>query len=293
MQDLIERIEGFDSPRVVLAGDFMLDRYVYGDVERISPEAPVPVLRVIRTDSRPGGAGNVAAAILALGGKAACVGIRGDDAPGEELSNLLAMSGCETAAIVRLAGRSTTIKTRYVGRAQHRNDQQILRVDHDPADAIPERVQVSLVAAVRGEIRRAGALAIQDHRKGVITESTAPEMIAEAEKAGVPALVDPAPVRDYRRYRGATVLLPNAYEAALASGIEITDEASLEQAARRLLDAAQGQAVIVTLGQEGMFLATADGAARRFATRPRAVYDGTGAGDEVLAMLGVSLAAKV
>jgi D-beta-D-heptose 7-phosphate kinase/D-beta-D-heptose 1-phosphate adenosyltransferase len=290
MHQLTERLQGLGSPRVVLVGDFMLDRYVYGDAERISAEAPVPVLRVFRSESRTGGAGNVAAAILALGGQAVCIGVRGDDAAGDELKNVLVMAGCEASALIRLPGRHTTIKTRYVGLAQHRNEQQILRVDHDPLAAVEEDVATSLVAAARSEMRDAAIVAVQDHDKGVVTASTCAAIVAEARKAGVRVIVDPARLHDYRRYRGATVLTPNRFETHLATGMEITDEASLEAAARRVLDLTDAEAVIVTLDREGLLLVTRGAPARHVPTRPRAVYDGTGAGDEVLAMLAVALA---
>lgn len=290
MHQLTERVQGLGSPRVVLVGDFMLDRYVYGDAERISAEAPVPVLRVLRSESRTGGAGNVATAILALGGQAVCIGLRGDDAAGDELKNLLVMAGCETAALIRLRGRHTTIKTRYVGLAQHRNEQQILRVDHDPLAAVEEDVAISLVAAARSEMRDAAMVAVQDHDKGVVTASVCAAIIAEARKVGVRVIVDPARLHDYGRYRGATVLTPNRFETQLATGMAVTDKASLEAAARRLLDLTDAEAILVTLDREGLLLVSRDAPARHVPTRPRAVYDGTGAGDEVLAMLAVALA---
>ncbi len=291
MQQLMELLAGFGSPRVALLGDFMLDRYVYGDVERISPEAPVPVLRVLRTDSRAGGAGNVATAVLALGGTVSCIGVRGDDAEGEELAKLLVAAGGETGALTRLAGRRTIIKTRYVGLAQHRNEQQSLRVDHDPTEPLAAAVCTSLVSAVRGEARSCGLLAIQDHDKGLVTDETGPKLIAAAAEASVPVVVDPARVTDYARYRGATVLTPNRYEAHMATGIEATDEASLTRAGRRILDVTGAEAVLITLDRGGTFLLRREGEARHLATRPRAVSDGTGAGDEVLAMVSLALAA--
>ena len=129
MQDLIQCVEALGSPRVGLLGDFMLDRYVYGDVERISPEAPVPVLNVVRKESCLGGAGNVAAGVLALGGKVGCIGVTGKDAAAEEMSQLLYSVGAETSSLLRLPGRQTAVKVRYVGLAQHRRAQQMVRVD--------------------------------------------------------------------------------------------------------------------------------------------------------------------
>ena len=287
----MELLADVGSPRVALLGDFMLDRYVYGDVERISPEAPVPVLKGLRTELRAGGAGNVATAILALGGKVACAGVRGDDREGEDLVRLLATAGGETRALLPLAEQRTIIKTRYVGLAQHRNEQQILRVDYDPTQAIPPEAHDSLLAAVRDEARSAALLAVQDHDKGVITDETGPRLIAAGREAGAAVVVDPARIRSYERYRGATLLTPNRYEAQMATGVEITDDASLAAAARRVLDVTGAEAVLITLDREGSLLLKRDGATKRLATRPRTVCDGTGAGDETLAMISLALAA--
>jgi D-beta-D-heptose 7-phosphate kinase/D-beta-D-heptose 1-phosphate adenosyltransferase len=290
MHDLIEVLEHFGSPRVMLCGDFMLDRYVYGDTERVSPEAPVPVLKVFRTENRAGAAGSVAAGVLALGGRVACVGVVGQDAAGDELRNMLVAAGAETSSLISLGNRLTTVKTRYVGLSQHKNDQQMLRVDEESTDAVGEQVRKTLRSAVRGEIRNCRVLVVQDHAKGVLTELTCPEIIEEARKAKVPVVVDPAMTADYRRYRGATLLTPNRYEAATASGVAITDDASLHRAAERVCQVAEADAVIVTLDKEGMYLLRHGQQGRRVATRPRAVYDGTGAGDEVLAVLAVAVA---
>jgi len=291
MHDLIELIEGFGSPRVVLVGDYMLDRYVYGDVERISPEAPVPVLKVVRSECRPGAAGNVARAIVALGGRVSCVGAIGRDDAGEQLIALLLAAGVETASLMRLGDRPTTVKTRYVGLAQHKNPHQILRVDEERTDELSDEARGSIKAALKNLLAERPTVALQDHDKGLLDESNTPEIIAEARKAGCAVVVDPAVIDDYRRYRGATLLTPNRYEAAMAAGMPITDDASLEKAARRILLAADARAVAVTLDMEGIFLVRRDSPGRRLSARPRDAYDGTGAGDEVLAATAVALGA--
>ena len=290
MHYLIERLERFGSPRILLIGDFMLDRYVHGDAERISPEAPVPVLRMLRTESRVGGAGNVAAAILALGAKVACVGVVGQDAAGEELSRLLVTAGAEVSTLVRLSDVGTTVKTRFVGLAQHRHAQQMLRVDEDPTKPVGDHVGVTLRAAARGQLRNCAAVAIEDYDKGVLTNAVTPQIIADARAAGKTVIVDPARIGDYRRYRGATVIKPNRDEAHLATGVSIHDEESLKVAAQQIVFATEAQAVVITLDREGAYLYARDGEGRRIPTRPRAVYDVTGAGDETLAMMAVALA---
>ena len=292
MQDLIQCVEALGSPRVGLLGDFMLDRYVYGDVERISPEAPVPVLNVVRKESCLGGAGNVAAGVLALGGKVGCIGVTGKDAAAEEMSQLLYSVGAETSSLLRLPGRQTAVKVRNVGLAQHRRAQQMVRVDTETTDPPPAGVWATLRAAVAEEARKSGVLVIEDYNKGVLTDEMTPRIIAESRKAGSAVIVDPALIEDYRRYVGATLLTPNRYETELASGVTITDDASLEAAARRILDVTGADAVLVTLDKEGSYLleASAPRGRRIPSPRPRAVYDVTGAGDVVLASVAVAIA---
>ncbi len=289
MQELIDLIEGLGSPRIVLIGDFMLDRYVHGDTERVSQEAPVPVLKVLRSESRTGGAGSVAVAVMALGGQVACVGVIGEDAVGEELNSLLLSAAVQTSSLVRVPNRPTTLKTRYVGLAQHKNPQQIIRVDDEMTDDLPEEIQRSVRAGARSLLTDKPTLALQDHDKGVLTDTNTPQIISDAREAGCAVIVDPALIADYRRYRGATLLAPNRYEAALATGIEITDAESLKRAGGQILLMADAEAVMITLDAEGIFLLTRDGEGRRFAGRPRKVYDGTGAGDAVLAAVAVAL----
>jgi len=291
MHDLIHIVERFGSPSIALVGDFMLDRYVYGDAERISPEAPVPVLRTVRAESRAGGAANVAANILGLGGKVACIGVVGDDAPGQELVGLLADAGAETSALLRLPDRATTVKERFIGLALHRHAQQMFRVDTEVVEPLGSGAWGSLRAAVRSQIEKGvKVLVLQDYNKGVLSDLGTPRMIADARQGHCTVLVDPARITDYRRYQGATLLVPNRYEAELASGVSITDDASLERAARQIGRVAQVQAVVITLDKEGAYLLETGGTGRRIPTRPRSVYDVSGAGDAVLAMLGVALA---
>ena len=290
MGPLIEVVERFGSPRIALVGDFMLDRYLYGDADRISPEAPVPVLQVARRESRPGGAGSVATSIQALGGQVSCIGIVGQDEAGEELMGYLSAAGAEAAALTRLAGRPTTLKQRLVGLAQHRHRQQMLRLDEESVAPLPESVLAGLRGSLRSVLPRCRAVALEDHDKGVFCEAATPQWIADARAAGVPVIVDPARIGDYRRYRGASVITPNRLEASLASGIEITDDDSLRRSAERLLLSAEAEAVVITLDKDGALLARPGQAGMRIPTRQRRVYDVAGAGDAVLAMLAVALA---
>ena len=291
MQELLNTIEGFGSPRIAIVGDFMLDRYVYGDVERINPEAPVPVLRIVRSETSVGGSGNPATAIVALGGQAVCVGVVGKDAGGEELASMLLAAGADTSGLVRLAGRPTSVKTRYVGLAQHRMAQQILRVDEESTEPINSDVKTTLRAAVRSHLADCKVLAVEDYNKGVLNDDNTPLLIEDAVKAGLAVIVDPALGVNYRRYRSATLLTPNRYEASQASGVEITDDASLAAAGKRILDITDAAAVLITLDKEGAYLHEKSGEGRRIPHwHPREVYDVTGAGDVVLAMLAVAVA---
>ncbi len=290
MHHLIDLVERFGSPRIALVGDFMLDQYLYGDTERISPEAPVPVLRVVQREARPGGAGSVAADMLALGAQVSCIGVVGQDAAGEELMGQLAAAGAETVTLTRLPGRPTTLKQRLVGLAQHRHRQQMLRLDEEADDPLDESVLATIRGSLRSVLPRCQAVALEDYDKGVLTDASAPQLIADVRSAGLPVVVDPARIADYRRYRGASLLTPNRSEAALASGISITDEDSLRRCAERLMLSAEAEAVVITLDKEGAYLARRGEGGQRIATRQRTVYDVAGAGDAVLAMLAVAAA---
>jgi D-beta-D-heptose 7-phosphate kinase/D-beta-D-heptose 1-phosphate adenosyltransferase len=289
MHDLIEKLHRMGAPRIGLVGDFMLDRYVYGDVERISPEAPVPVLRTVRTETRPGGAGNVAMAITALGGVAQCCGVVGTDGDADILMDLLQADGSQVDALIPTADRPTTVKCRYVGLAQHRRAQQMFRVDEEQASPLSAQAGEALLAALTDAMGSVDALAIEDYDKGVITDVTGPAMIAAAKAAGKPVVVDPARLKSFARYRGATLLKPNRYEAELVSGVTITDEASMAAAGAAICQNADVQAVAITLDKEGAYLYSA-GEGRLIPTRPRSVYDVTGAGDVGLATLAMAVA---
>ncbi len=289
MDALVELLERFSSPRVVLVGDFILDRYVYGNVDRLSPEAPVPVLNVVRRETHPGGAASVAAAIIALDAKVTCIGMLAKDDDGNTLNKLLGEVGADTTALLRLDGRCTTVKTRHVGLAQHRHAQQMLRVDEEPSTSVPVKAGERIAAALRSHVAKAQIIALQDYDKGVLTDAGTPELIAIARKAGVKVVVDPARISNFGRYRGASVLTPNRYEAELASNVKIIDDASMERAAREIMQTSQADAVVITLDKEGAFFLQRDGQPTRIPTRPRLVYDVAGAGDEVLAMLSVAM----
>ncbi|HOD82743.1 MAG: Bifunctional protein HldE [Planctomycetes bacterium ADurb.Bin126] len=290
MDHLLERLDRLGNPRVAVVGDFMLDRYVYGYADRLSPESPVPVLSVVKREDRCGGAANVAAAVAALGGRADCVGTIGADADGGRLVELLSAVGCAADNLVRLDARPTTVKTRCVGLAQHRHAQQMLRIDDEDASPLSADQWRGLRQAFDRALGDCDLVALEDYNKGTLHPEHTPALIEAARSAGKAVVVDPARVSDYARYRGCSLLTPNRYEAELVSGMRIEDERSLAVAARRVIESAAAEAVVITLDKEGCYVATRDGASVRVPTRPRQVYDVTGAGDQVLAMLAVALA---
>ncbi len=283
-------LDRFPARRVILVGDFMLDRYLVGDAERISPEAPVPVLRIVERQDRAGGAGSVALNVAALGASVQCFGLIGRDADGERLRQLLSVPGVGTDGLQVVEDRPTITKTRLVGLAEHRHRQQILRVDDElvrpPAGADEQR----LVARVAEAIPAAEVVCLEDYAKGLLTRALCESVILAARGAGLRVLVDPARTGDYERYRGASVLTPNLAELELAAGRRLGRD-ELAPAAQTLIQRFGFEAIIVTLGRDGALLVESGGRERHFPTRPRAVYDNTGAGDAVLAMTAVALAA--
>jgi D-beta-D-heptose 7-phosphate kinase/D-beta-D-heptose 1-phosphate adenosyltransferase len=268
----------------------MLDRYLYGDAERISPEAPVPVLRVVRQEDALGGAGSVVADIAALGAQACCAGILGEDADAEILRGLLRRAGVDPGGLVRVPGRPTTRKTRLIGLAQHRHRQQLMRIDDEEASPVEGAPAEALLAEVSGQLPSCQAVCIEDYQKGVVTPGLAQEVIRLAGERGLPVLVDPASVTDYSRYAGATLVTPNRTETEKVTGLKLPDVAAVRAAAGRILAACRTRHVCVTLDAEGSALIGPGGTCEHVPTTSRDVYDVTGAGDAVLAALAVAVA---
>lgn len=291
--DVAAMVRRLGRPTVVVVGDAMLDRYVFGDVSRVSPEAPIPVLKVAREEDRPGGAASVAANCAALGARTRLVGFRGDDGAGRALARLLAAEDVDAAGLVAVASRPTTLKIRMVaGGRSHRNRQQVVRVDREVADPHAAADEEALLRAFAKALRGADAVVVSDYAKGVVTPGVASQVIAKARAAGVPVVVDPKGT-DYSRYRGATAVTPNRSETAQATGVEPRGDASALEAARRLIELVGVDAAVVTLDKDGLALAERSGHEELVPTTPREVYDVTGAGDAVIATLGVALGAGI
>ncbi len=289
MTDLARLVRDLGRPTVVVVGDAMLDRYVFGNISRISPEAPIQILRVAREEERPGGAASVALDLAVLGARARLVAYAGDDDAGRALRKLLRSSGIDAAALVETRGRPTTLKSRMVARgASHSVSQQVLRVDREDTTPFPAGAERKLLAAFRRALRGADAVVVSDYAKGVVSEAVAKAVIAAARRAKVPVVVDPKG-RDYARYRGATVITPNRKETFEATGIDPTGAAGAEAAGRRLIELTGVEAAVITLDKDGIAIVPRRGAPEMVPTTPREVFDVTGAGDVVAAVLGLAL----
>jgi rfaE bifunctional protein kinase chain/domain len=264
--------------RVLVVGDVMLDRYWFGDVERISPEAPVPVVRIARTEDRPGGAANVARNVGALGAHVSLLSVIGDDEPAVALERLLERERV-TTLFHRDPALPTTVKLRVIGRQQ-----QLLRIDFETVPS--HEVLAAKLADYEGLVDAADLVILSDYGKGGLTHITA--MIERARAAGKPVLVDPKG-DDYSRYRGATLLTPNRSELRQVVG-RWRDDADLQIRTEALRQDLGLDGVLVTRSEEGMSLFTAEGALT-IPAQAREVYDVTGAGDTVIATVGAVLAA--
>lgn len=287
---LLTAIDGFTGRRALLVGDFMLDRYVFGDAERISPEAPVPVLRVLERQDRVGGAGSVALNVVALGAHVRCFGLLGKDSFGDRVDAFLKEAGADTRGLLRVDDRPTITKTRLVGLAEHRHRQQILRVDDEVVRPPAASDAARLVNAVQAVLPDADVVCLEDYAKGLLSPEICEGIITAAREHNKPVLVDPARTGNWEKYRGATLLTPNRAELELGVGHRLTDD-ELDPQAAELVKRLDLDALIVTLGRDGARIVRRDGSVQRFATKPRAVYDNTGAGDAVLAMVAVAVAA--
>lgn len=270
--------------RVLVVGDVMLDEFVWGKVARISPEAPVPVVEVTRESCHLGGACNVASNVRDLEGRPLVVGIVGRDAAAAKVRQALADSGIEDG-LVEDAARPTTVKTRII--AHH---QQVVRADREQADDISGPLQDAVLARIRSALPDCRALVLSDYQKGVLTPRLMKALLALAHRAGVPVLVDPK-LRHFALYKRVAVITPNQLEAEQASGLRIRSDQDLERAGRSILKTLGCGAVLITRGEHGMSLFPKDAGTVHIPTTAREIYDVTGAGDTVIATLGLALAA--
>ncbi len=288
--DLIRRMENLGSPRIAVVGDLILDRYVWGYAERISQEAPVPLLRADQREHRLGGAASVATMLRALGAQVRLIGGVGHDPEASVVRQMLKEHEIDDRWVVSLDDRPTTLKERYIGRAQDRHPQQMIRVDYETRDPIPAMVEARLHAELPAALEWADVVLISDYGKGVCTPGLLRAVIETAQSRHVKVLADPIRSSDYGRYHGVHCMTPNRLEAQLATGMTIAKPEDALRVGQHLVESLGMEAVLVTLDRDGMALVRADGRAELLPTRPRQVYDITGAGDMVLSVVGLCIA---
>ena len=277
-------IDQFRNVRLLVLGDLVLDEYIWGRVERISPEAPVPVLHVRSETTMLGGAANAARTVVALGGTVDCCSVIGDDAAGRRIMELLKDLGVDPGGLVHDPERPTTRKSRVIAQSQ-----QIVRFDREKAEPLAPRVGRALLERLEGLISRADGAIVEDYGKGVLSRRLAVAAMKRFRAAELPVAVDPK--TDLAPYRGASLLKPNLRETELLSGVEIRGREDLSRAVGRLRKRIGGGAVVVTRGSEGMSLFDGDARGVDVATAAREVFDVQGAGDTAIAALVLALRA--
>ncbi|HEV2302109.1 MAG TPA: bifunctional ADP-heptose synthase, partial [Stellaceae bacterium] len=284
-RDLARSLSLLERARVLCIGDAMLDHYIYGEVERVSPEAPIPVLRVEREMKTLGGAGNVLRNLRALGAAAAFVSVVGNDEAGREIQRLLAEAdGAEIHVLVQ-PQRLTTVKTRYVAA-----NQQLLRADRENAAPLDPYIREDLLRLARELVTSHGVVVVSDYAKGVLNEGVALEVIRAAHEAGARVIVDPKG-GDHIRYRGADLLRPDRRELGQATGMPVASEDGVIAAARALIERCGFGAVLASLDPDGLVLVEADGVSHVERSQVRGVYDVSGVGDAVVASAAAALGA--
>jgi D-beta-D-heptose 7-phosphate kinase/D-beta-D-heptose 1-phosphate adenosyltransferase len=275
---------GFPRVRLLVVGDLVLDEYVWGDVDRVSPEAPVPVVHVREETVVLGGAANVVRNAVALGGSIAFCSVLGDDAAGRRAVGLLEELGVEVGGLILAPGRPTTRKTRIIARSQ-----QVVRFDRETLEAPPPAIGRKLLAAIEKALPSVDGVVIEDYGKGMLSRRIAVAAMRRFHEAGTPVVVDPKTT--VAPYRGAALLKPNLHEAETLSGMPIRGPEDLARAVARLRRRIGGGAVIVTRGAEGMTLFERDGPGADVPTVAREVFDVQGAGDTTIAALALALRA--
>ena len=292
MDSLLSHLDSWKPFTALVVGDYMLDQLLYGNADRLSADAPVPILHVVERHDRPGGAANVCLDLAALKGRVEAFGVIGDDAHGRMLRESLEARGVAAGGLVIDGARPTTVKQNLIGLAQARHPQKMFRVDFESREPLPEPVVRELVSRFEAALSRADVVCIEDYDKGVCTPGLCREIIARAKRAGKSVFVDPARLPDYSRYAGATVITPNRTEAELATGMETHGAGEVDHnadVAKELLNRLALEAVVLTLDRHGALLFT-DGAPTAVPTVARKVYDVTGAGDMFLAALAAARA---
>ncbi len=274
----------FEKCRVLVIGDFMIDEYLWGNVERISPEAPVPVVSFTRENFTLGGAGNVVNNLLTLGATVIPAGVVGTGPNGKRLIQRLTEHGIDTQGMITESGRPTTRKTRVIAA-----NQQVLRIDREITTAVSKPTLDQLSTFITKWIAQVDIILVSDYNKGVIQPSLVSFLTHCARQQGKMTIADPKG-NDFSKYRGITILTPNQKEAAIATGIEIQDESSLLKAGAAICQTANLQALLITRGKDGMVLLQENSPLFQIHSEARQVFDVSGAGDTVLAVFGLAIA---
>ncbi|MEO8372459.1 MAG: D-glycero-beta-D-manno-heptose-7-phosphate kinase [Candidatus Solibacter sp.] len=285
MSNLSAVLQHFPGQRILIVGDVILDRYWWGEASRLSPEAPVPVVRKQRSTVRPGGAANTAANLAALGAVPILVGLVGTDGEAAELQAALLECDVAVDALIVEAGRPTTTKTRVI--AAH---QQIVRVDDENTEPLSPESEDRALEAITRQLDAVNAVVVSDYAKGFLTSRLLQSVIAGARNAGKRVLVDPKGT-DFSRYQGATLLKPNRLELSILTGLPARTHEETLAAGYRLSELMPGVLILATEGADGMTLFAGPGEVEHVASTPRQVYDVTGAGDTVLATLSLAISA--
>jgi D-beta-D-heptose 7-phosphate kinase / D-beta-D-heptose 1-phosphate adenosyltransferase len=281
---LLQILGGFGRARVLILGDVMLDRFIYGNIERISPEAPIPVLTIERETDMPGGAANVARNLSGAGARAVLLGVVGaDEWAGKLSAKLVSLAGIKIH-LIEDCSRPTTVKTRFVA-----DGQQVLRADQENSKALSPQIQSRLLAAYESAMADSEIVILSDYAKGVLGNSVLAEAISIARRAGKTIVTDPKSV-SFEKYRGATVLTPNRYELQAACGFECATDEAVVRGARQILKGGVCEIVVVTRGQDGMSIIRSNGDSHHLRTTAREVFDVSGAGDTVVATMTAALA---
>ncbi|MDG2048878.1 MAG: D-glycero-beta-D-manno-heptose-7-phosphate kinase [Myxococcota bacterium] len=285
MHPLQQLLSDFDGVRVVCLGDIMLDQYIYGRVERVSAEAPIPVIHASSQRAMLGGVGNVARNTCALGAQAVLIAVTGDDESADRIRSLSAGEPTLTARLVREPTRTTTVKTRYIA-----DGQQLLRADEESTEPIRPETAEQIIKVLAEEIRAADALVLSDYLKGVLTDDVLAAAIAEAQAAGVPIVADPKR-NNFSVYSGVTVLKPNLGELAAAARTPCQTNSEIEDAARKIMEDSAIDAMMVSRSERGLSLIERDAKTVHFSARALEVFDVSGAGDTMVSTTAVALAA--
>jgi D-beta-D-heptose 7-phosphate kinase/D-beta-D-heptose 1-phosphate adenosyltransferase len=284
-ESLNKAIDNFGKTRILVIGDIMLDKFIWGKVLRISPEAPVPVVEVDHETIMLGGATNVINNIVSLGGKVLLCGVVGDDYTGREIFSLLNESKVNVSGIIIEDNRPTTIKTRIIAHAQ-----QVVRYDRETRESLKPETTDSILNFIHDQKDNLSAIIVSDYRKGVVTREIMEGVKDLMSTRGLPLAVDPN-IKNFPLYEGVTIITPNHNEAQEAAGIDMVDEESLKRVGEKLLQSYRCRALLITRGEDGMTLFEEGGKSVDIKAIARKIYDVTGAGDTVTATLTLGIVA--